>query len=308
MIDSYTCIYTTTHQPFASRIQTFEEETSEEEQDERIQKIWHHHQRHQQLMLPVVAHQHRPPRRHQPHQSHHHPQQQRKQSHQPNQRYVVLLVIHYYFYFDYCHFFHHYVIPTTTMTRHMTPRHRHRHDIHIPVVIPQQKEQHSIDDDDNDGIDDGEQPDDDDIETPATVLQEHSMTDYDRFWELLYDTQCDNPIIHRLCQSGIELIRMTKRQRETCDLLVAHHLTLEDLPPSQKRARVEQMIRLARDLGQTSFSTFDIKHFKDILAPTPTPTDTNRRYRRRKRPVAPAKRGSHEEQHQGEESTVVAHD
>ena len=195
------------------------------------------------------------------------------------------------------------------MTRHMTPPHRHRHDIHIPVVIPQQKQQHSIDDDDTDDID-GEQPDDD-IETPATVLQEHSMTDYDRFWEPLYDNQCDNPIVHHLCRSGIELIGRTKRQRETCDLLVAQHLTLEELPPSQKRARVDQMIRLARDLGQTSFSIIDIKHFKDILAPTPTPTDTNRRYRRRKRPpVAPAKRGSHEEQeqHQGEENAAVAHD
>ena len=197
------------------------------------------------------------------------------------------------------------------MTHYMTPRHRHRHDIHIPVVIPQQTQQHSIDDDDNDDDDiDGEQPDnDDDIETPASVLQEHTMTDYDRFWELLYDNQCDNPIIHHLCRSGIERIGVTKRQRETCDLLVAQHLTLEELPPSQKRARVEQMIRLARDLGQTSFSTLDIKHFKDILAPTPTPpTDTNRRYRRRKRPIAPAKRGSHEEQHQGEENAAVAHD
>ena len=140
------------------------------------------------------------------------------------------------------------------------------------------------------------------------------MTDYDRFWELLYDNQCDNPIVHHLCRSGIELIRMTKRQRETCDLLVAHHLTLEALAPSQKRARVEQMIRLARDLGQTNFSTCDIKHFKDILAPTPT--DTARRYRRRRRqPVAPAKRGSshddQEQQHQVEEeegNAGVAHD
>ena len=140
------------------------------------------------------------------------------------------------------------------------------------------------------------------------------MTDYDRFWELLYDNQCDNPIVHHLCRSGIELIGMTKRQRETCDLLVAHHLTLEALAPSQKRARVEQMIRLARDLGQTNFSTFDIKHFKDILAPTPT--DTARRYRRRRRqPVAPAKRGSshdeQEQQHQVEEeegNAGVAHD
>ena len=192
----------------------------------------------------------------------------------------------------------------------MTPRHRHRHDIHIPVVIPQQKQQHhSIDDDDNDDIDGDQLDDDDDIETPATVLQEHNMTDYDRFWELLYDNQCDNPIIHHLCRSGLEHIRMTKRQRETCDLLVAQHLTLEELPPSQKRARVDQMIRLARDLGQTSFSTIDIKHFKDILAPTPTPTDTHRCYRRRKRPpVAPAaKRGSQEEQHQGE-NAAVAHD
>ena len=208
--------------------------------------------------------------------------------------------------------------------RHMTPRHsRHRHDIHIPVVIPQQK-QHSTDDTDNndtdDDVTDGKQPPvtEDDIETtPATVLEEHSMTDYDRFWELLYDNQCDNPIIHHLCHSGIEHIRMTKRQRETCDLLVAQHLTLEDLPPLQKRARVERMIRLARDFGQTSFSTVDIKHFKDILAPTPSPTDnTNRRYRRRRRPpVAPTKRGgsSHEDQqqHQGEEEetpAAVAHD
>ena len=201
------------------------------------------------------------------------------------------------------------------------PRHRHRHDIHIPVVIPQQtQQQQSIDDhndtdDTDDNNDSGEHPDDDtetDIETPATVLQEHSMTDYDRFWELLYDNQCANPIVHHLCRSGIELIGMTKRQRETCDLLVAQHLTLEELPPSQKRARVEQMIRLARDLGQTSFSTIDIKHFKDILAPTPT--DTHRRYHRRRRPVVPAKRGSsHEEQenHQvGEEenTAAVAHD
>ena len=203
---------------------------------------------------------------------------------------------------------------------HMTPpRHRHRHDIHIPVVIPQQQTQqhHSIDDDDDDNdtddddVNDGNQPPDTDIETPAIVLEEHSMTDYDRFWELLYDNQCDNPIIHHLCQSGIELIRRGKRQRETCDLLVAQHLTLEDLPPLQKRARVEQMIRLARDFGQTQFSTFDIKHFKDILAPTPT--DTNRRYRRRRRPVAPATRGSshkekQQQQHHGEESSAVAHD
>ena len=191
---------------------------------------------------------------------------------------------------------------------------RHRHDdIHIPVVIPQQT-QHTDDDDNDDDID-GEEPDidDDDIDTPTTVLQEHSKTDYDRFWELLYDNQCDNPIIHHLCRAGIECIGVTKRKRETCDLLVAHHMTLEELPPSQKRARVEQMIRLARDLGQTSFSTFDIKHFKDILAPTPPPTDTHRRYRRRKRPtVAPAKRGSpHDEQdqqHQGDETAAVAHD
>ena len=193
---------------------------------------------------------------------------------------------------------------------------RHRHDdIHIPVVIPQQT-QHTDDNDNDDDID-GEEPyidDDDDIDTPTTVLQEHSKTDYDRFWELLYDNQCDNPIIHHLCRAGIECIGVTKRQRETCDLLVAHHMTLEELPPSQKRARVEQMIRLARDLGQTSFSTFDIKHFKDILAPTPPPpTDTHRRYRRRKRPtVAPAKQGSpHDEQnqqHQGDETAAVAHD
>ena len=141
------------------------------------------------------------------------------------------------------------------------------------------------------------------------------MTDYDRFWELLHDNQCDNPIVHHLCRSGIELIGKTKRQRETCDLLVAQHLSLEDLPPSQKRARVEQMIRLARTFGQTRFSTLDIKHYKDILAPTPPPTDTHRRYRRRKQrqqqlPAIP----SHEDHeqllhHQGEkETTVVAPD
>ena len=70
-------------------------------------------------------------------------------------------------------------------------------------------------------------------------------------------------------------------------------MTLENAPPPQKKARVEQMIKLAKTMGQTDFSVTDIRRFYDILAPQDT-TDTSRLYRRRKRP-APKR---HEEQQQ----------
>ena len=124
------------------------------------------------------------------------------------------------------------------------------------------------------------------------------MSDYDWLWELLYDTDCDNPIIQHLCQTGIELITAAQKQRETCDLLLVQHLTLENMPPPQKKARVEQMIRLAKNLGQTDFLTTDIRRFYDILAPQdPTTPDTCRRSRRRKRP-APKRQEEKQQQHQ----------
>ena len=75
-------------------------------------------------------------------------------------------------------------------------------------------------------------------------------------------------------------------------------MTLENTPPPQKKARVEQMIKLAKTMGQTDFSVTDIRRFYNILAPQDT-TDTSRRYRRRKRP-SPKQR--HEDQQQAEES------
>ena len=166
----------------------------------------------------------------------------------------------------------------------------------VPVVIPQQHN-----DDDDDTIDGGN----DVVEIPA------QQSDYDRFWELLYDNDCDNPIIHQLCQTGIELITTAKKQRETCDVLLAQHLTLDDMQPPQKRARVEQMIRLAKNLGQTDFSTIDIKHFYEILAPSPTTTDTSRRCsRRRKRPAPPPavpKRIVEKRQQQQQEAADESH-
>ena len=79
-------------------------------------------------------------------------------------------------------------------------------------------------------------------------------------------------------------------------------MTLETTPPPQKKARVEQMIKLAKTMGQTNFSTSDIKRFYDILAPRQDTTDTSRRYRRRKRPAPPAPppatRRRHEDQQQ----------
>ena len=68
----------------------------------------------------------------------------------------------------------------------------------VPVVIPQQ---HDDDDDNIDG---------DDVETPTHQLS----SDYDRFWELLYDSECDNPIIHQLCQTGIEHSTIAKNSEK----------------------------------------------------------------------------------------------
>ena len=60
------------------------------------------------------------------------------------------------------------------------------------------------------------------------------------------------------------------------------------------------MIRLAKNLGQTDFSTTDIRHFYELLAPqdpTTTSTDTRHHIRHRKRPT----RRQEEEQHRPEE-------
>ena len=157
-----------------------------------------------------------------------------------------------------------------------------------PVVIPQH--------DDND---------DQTIPPPQTTTQK---SDYDRFWELLYTSDdCDNPIVQTLCQTGIELLTAAKQQRQTCDLLLVQHMTLETTPPPQKKARVEQMIKLAKTMGQTDFSVTDIRRFYDILAPPPqNTTDTSRRYRRRKRPPAPTKH-RHEDQQQQEQQAEESH-
>ena len=141
---------------------------------------------------------------------------------------------------------------------------------------------------------------DDDDQTPQQTPQK---SDYDRFWELLYTSDCcDNPIVQTLCQTGIELITAAKQQRQTCDLLLVQHMTLENTPPPQKKARVEQMIKLAKTMGQTDFSVTDTRRFYDILAPQ-DPTDTSRRYRRRKRPAPPPKQQRHEDQQQQAEES-----
>ena len=159
--------------------------------------------------------------------------------------------------------------------------------ISVPVVIPQQQ-----------------LTDDDDDQTPQQTPQK---SDYDRFWELLYNSDCcDNPILQTLCQTGLELISTAKQQRQTCDLLLVQHMTLETTPPPQKKARVEQMIKLAKTMGQTDFSVTDIRRFYDILAPQQgSTTDTSRRSRRRKRPAPPPanhRRHEDQQQQQAEES------
>ena len=153
--------------------------------------------------------------------------------------------------------------------------------ISVPVVIPQQQ-QHTDDEDEK--------------------------SDYDRFWELLYNSDCgDNPILQTLCQTGLELITAAKQQRQTCDLLLVQHLTLENMPPPQKKARVEQMIKLAKTMGQTDFSVTDIRRFYNILAPPQQgTTDTSRRYRRRKRPAS-ANHRCHEDQQQQQQQTEESH-
>ena len=92
------------------------------------------------------------------------------------------------------------------------------------------------------------QHDDDDQTTQTT-----QKSDYDRLWELLYTSDCDNPIIQNLCQTGIERITAAKQQRQTCDLLMVQHLTLENMPPPQKKAQVEQMIELERPWDKPTF-------------------------------------------------------
>ena len=144
------------------------------------------------------------------------------------------------------------------------------------------------------------------ISLPIVILQ-HDVTttkkdnnktneksDQDRFWELLYDSDYNNPVIHHLCESGIELITLANKQRETCDLL----LTLDDLLPTHKRARVEHMIKMAKTLGKSRFSTTDIRHFYYFLAPQDqTVTDDSRRSRRRKCP----RHQQQQQQQEGEE-------
>ena len=81
---------------------------------------------------------------------------------------------------------------------------------------------------------------------------------------------------------------------------MVQRLTLENMPPPEKKALVEQMIKLAKNLGQTDFLITDIRHFYDILAPqdpTTTTTDTCRHSRRRKRP-APKRHQDDKQQHQ----------
>ena len=75
-------------------------------------------------------------------------------------------------------------------------------------------------------------------------------------------------------------------------------MTLENTPPPQKKAQVEQMIKLAKTMGQTDFSVTDIRRFYDLLAPQQDTTDTSRRYRRRKRPAPPPKHRHKEQQQQ----------
>ena len=146
------------------------------------------------------------------------------------------------------------------------------------------------------------QHDDTDDQTTA------HKSDYDRFWELLYDSDCcDNPILQTLCQIGLDHITAAKHQRQTCDLLLVQHMTLETTPPPQKKARVEQMIKLAKTMAQTNFSISDIKRFYDILAPRQDTTDTSRRYRRRKRPTPPPARHRHEDQQQQEQQAEESH-
>ena len=55
-------------------------------------------------------------------------------------------------------------------------------------------------------------------------------SDSNWFWELLYNSDCNNMIIHRLFPSDIEHALVAEREREASNLLLAQHLTMKDLP------------------------------------------------------------------------------
>ena len=101
-----------------------------------------------------------------------------------------------------------------------------------------------------------------------------------------------NPIVQQICEAAFEHITIAEKQLQTCELLLAQHLTLDALPPIKKRARVEQMIKTAKYLGEMRFSSNDVRLFYDCLVNNVV----SHRLRKRKRPATPA--ANEEEQHQ----------
>ena len=123
-----------------------------------------------------------------------------------------------------------------------------------------------------------------------------------------YIHECANPIIIQLCKSGLENLRLAvKRCRAACMVLTEHKSmnilynlekefddSYELLPDEELSARqdtcrrqcqrVTDMINIARVVGETQYSSTNIRNFYATLAPGSVSTTLAYYRRRRKRP------------------------
>jgi len=123
-----------------------------------------------------------------------------------------------------------------------------------------------------------------------------------------YINDCANPIIMQLCKSGLENLRLAVKRCQAASMVLTEHKSMnilhnlenefddsyellpdEELSARQdtcrrQRLRVTDMINIARVVGETQYSSTNIRNFYATLAPgSVSPTLAYYR-RRRKRP------------------------
>ena len=124
-----------------------------------------------------------------------------------------------------------------------------------------------------------------------------------------YINDCANPIIIQLCKSGLENLRLAVKRCQAASMVLTEHKSMnilhnmekgfddsyellpdEELSAKQdtcqrQRLRVTDMINIARVVGETQYSSTNIKNFYATLAPgSVSPTLAYYRRRRSKRP------------------------
>ena len=120
-----------------------------------------------------------------------------------------------------------------------------------------------------------------------------------------YINDCANPIIMQLCKSGLENLRLAVKRCQAASMVLTEHKSMNilhnlekefddsyELLPNEElsarqdtcrrqRQRVTDMINIARVVGETQYSSTNIRNFYATLAPGSVST-TLAYYRRRR--------------------------